>query len=72
MFNSFFKLIPCDPGVRGSTVGRGAMLQAGRLRIRVSMRSLNFLNLPNPSSCTMATGFTMPLTEMSTRRYFWA
>jgi hypothetical protein len=45
------------------------MLQAGRLRVRVLMRSLNFFNLPNPSSCTMALGFTQPLTETSTRRY---
>jgi hypothetical protein len=28
-------------------------------------------NLPNPSSRTMALGFTPPLTEMSTRKYFW-
>jgi hypothetical protein len=26
-----------------------------------------FLNLPNPSGCTSALGFTQPLTEMSTR-----
>jgi hypothetical protein len=30
-----------------------------------------FLNVPNPSSCTMAPGFTQPVTEISTRRYFW-
>jgi hypothetical protein len=30
-------------------------------------RSLNFLNLPNPSSRTMALGFIQPVTEMSTR-----
>jgi hypothetical protein len=28
---------------------------------------VNFFNLPNPSSRTMASGFTQPLTEMSTR-----
>jgi hypothetical protein len=42
------------------------MLQAGRSRVRVPMRSLDF-SLPNPSSCTMALGSTQPLTEMSTR-----
>jgi hypothetical protein len=35
------------------------------------MRSLNFFDLPIPSSCTMATGFTQPLTEKSTRKCFW-
>jgi hypothetical protein len=29
--------------------------------------SLDFFNLPNPSSCTVALGSTQPLTEMSTR-----
>jgi hypothetical protein len=28
-------------------------------------------NLPNPSSRTMALGFTQPLTEMDTIRSFW-
>jgi hypothetical protein len=31
------------------------------------MRSLDFFNLLNPSSRTMALGSTQPLTEMSTR-----
>jgi hypothetical protein len=53
-------------GARGSIVGRGTMLQAGRLRVRVPMR-WSFFNLPNPSSRTMALGSTQPLTEMSTR-----
>jgi hypothetical protein len=35
------------------------------------MKSLYFFNLSNPSSRTMTLGFTQPLTEMSTRRYFW-
>jgi hypothetical protein len=43
------------------------MLQAGRSRVQVPMRSLDFFNLPNTSSCTMALGSTQPLTEMSTR-----
>jgi hypothetical protein len=44
------------------------MLQAGRSRVRVPMRSLIFFfNLPNPSSRNMTLGSTQPLTEMSTR-----
>jgi hypothetical protein len=43
------------------------MLQAGRSHIWFLMRSLDFFNLPNPFSCTMALGSTQPLTEMSTR-----
>jgi hypothetical protein len=43
------------------------MLQGGRSQIRFLMKSLDlFLNLPNPSSRTMALGLTQPLTEMST------
>jgi hypothetical protein len=42
------------------------MLRAGSSRVRVPMRSLNFFNLPNPSSRTMALEFTQPLTETST------
>jgi hypothetical protein len=30
-----------------------------------------FFNLPNPFGRTMALGFTQPLTEMSTKRFFW-
>jgi hypothetical protein len=30
---------------------------------------VNFFNLPNPSSCIMAIGWTQPLTEMSTRNF---
>jgi hypothetical protein len=30
-----------------------------------------FINLPNPSSHAMALGLIQPLTEMSTRKYFW-
>jgi hypothetical protein len=43
------------------------MLQAGRSRVRIPMRSLDFFNLPNPSSRTMDLGSTQPLIEMSTR-----
>jgi hypothetical protein len=42
------------------------MLQAGRSPVRVP-DELDFFNLPNPSSRTMALGSTQPLTEMSTR-----
>jgi hypothetical protein len=42
------------------------MLQAGRSPVRVP-DEVDFFNLPNPSSRTMALGWTLPLTEMSTR-----
>jgi hypothetical protein len=53
-------------GTRGSVVGWGTMLQAGRSRVQVPMRSLDLFNWPNPSSRTMALGSTQPLTELST------
>jgi hypothetical protein len=43
------------------------MLQAGRSRFQVPMRSSDFFYSPNPSSHNMALGSTQPLTEMSTR-----
>jgi hypothetical protein len=36
------------------SVGSGTALKAGRSRVRVSMRSFNFFNLPNPSSLSLA------------------
>jgi hypothetical protein len=42
------------------------MLQAGRKPVQVP-DEVDFFNLPNPSSHTMALGSTQPLTEMSTR-----
>jgi hypothetical protein len=42
------------------------MLPTGRSPIR-TLDEVDFFNLPNPSSCTMALGSTQPLTEMSTR-----
>jgi hypothetical protein len=51
--------------------GVGAMLHATRLLVRAPIRSLNVFSVPNPSSRTMALGFTQPLTEMSSRRYIW-
>jgi hypothetical protein len=52
---------------RGSVPGWSAMLQAGRLRVRFQIKSLDFFSVPSPSSRTIALGFTQPLTEMSTR-----
>jgi hypothetical protein len=43
------------------------MLQAGRSPVQVP-GEVDFFNLPNPSSRTMALGSTQPLTEMSTRK----
>jgi hypothetical protein len=51
---------------RCSIVGWGIRLQAGRSRVRVSMRWI-FFDLPSPCSHTMALGSTQPLTEMSIR-----
>jgi hypothetical protein len=51
-------------GARGSVIGWGTMLQAGRTPVRVP-DEVDFFNLP--SSRTMAQGSTQPLTEMSTR-----
>jgi hypothetical protein len=42
-----------DKVTRGSVDCWNAMLRAGRSRVRVPMRSLNFFNILNPSSCTM-------------------
>jgi hypothetical protein len=42
------------------------MLQAGRSPVRVP-DEVDFFNLSNSSSRTMALGSTQPLTEMSTR-----
>jgi hypothetical protein len=42
------------------------MLQAGRSPVQVP-DEVDFFNLPNPSSHTMALGLTQPLTEISTR-----
>jgi hypothetical protein len=56
--------------LKGDNLGgelSASMLQAGRSLDRIPMRSLDFFNLPNSSSRTMALGSTQPLTEMSTR-----
>jgi hypothetical protein len=49
-------------GARGSVVGWGTVLQAGRSRVRVPMRWI-FFNLPILSSRPMALGSTQLLTE---------
>jgi hypothetical protein len=54
-------------GARGSVVGWGTMLQAGRSRDLIPMRWIFFFNWPNPYSQAMDLGSTHPLTEMSTR-----
>jgi hypothetical protein len=51
--------------LRGSVVGWGTMLQARWSLVRVP-DEVDFFNLPNPSSRTMALGSTQPVTEMST------
>jgi hypothetical protein len=43
------------------------MLQVGRSPVRVP-DEVDFFNLPNPSSRTMALGSTQPPTEMSIRK----
>jgi hypothetical protein len=40
------------PGTHNSVIGCDAMLRTGMSRFRVQMRSLNFINLPNPFSRT--------------------
>jgi hypothetical protein len=46
------------------------MLQTGRSPVRIP-DEVEFFNLPNPSSRTMALGSTQPLTETSTRNLPW-
>jgi hypothetical protein len=53
--------------VRGSLVCWGTMLQAGRSRFRIPMRSLDFSVDLIFSSRTLVVGSTQPLTEMSIR-----
>jgi hypothetical protein len=55
---------------RGSIVGWGTMLQAGRSLVRVP-GEVDFFNLADPSSCTMAPESTRPLPKMSTRSLPW-
>jgi hypothetical protein len=46
------------------------MLQAARLSVRVP-DEVDFFNLSNPFSHTMALGSTQPLIKMSTRNFPW-
>jgi hypothetical protein len=63
-----FKIVGyCNLGARGSVVGWGTMIQAGRSWVRFPMRSLDFSIDLILSSRTTAVGSTQPLTEMSTR-----
>jgi hypothetical protein len=59
--------VSSDRSAPGNVVGWGTMLQHGMSRVRFQMKSLEFFNLPNPSSRTMVVGSTRPQTEMSTR-----
>jgi hypothetical protein len=62
-----FTILTCKLGTRGSVVGWGTMLQTGWSQVRFPMRSLDFLDLPNPSGRIMTLGSTQLLAEMSTR-----
>jgi hypothetical protein len=48
-------------GARGSVVGCNTLLKAGSSRVRVPMK-WTFFNWPNPSSRTMALGYTQTQT----------
>jgi hypothetical protein len=52
---------------RGSLIGWVTTLQAETSRGSIPDEVVGFFNSPNPSSRTMALGWTQPLTEMSTR-----
>jgi hypothetical protein len=55
-------------GARGSVFGWGTMLQAGRSRLRIPMKSLDlFFNLTDLSRLITVLELTQPLTEMNTR-----
>jgi hypothetical protein len=67
VYLSFFN-INCM-GARGSVVGCGTMLQAGRLRVRFPTKSLDFLiDLILPPALWPG-GSTQPVTEMSTTNF---
>jgi hypothetical protein len=66
MYVNIFKHFLMTLGTHGSILGWGTMLQAGRSPVRVPYE-VDFFNLHNLSSHTMALGSTQPLTKMSTR-----
>jgi hypothetical protein len=64
----------CSSNLWGHTVAW--LVEALCYKLRVTSSSLDevvefIFNLPKPSRCTMALGFTQALTEMSTRKYSW-
>jgi hypothetical protein len=56
-------------GSRGSVVGWGTVLQAARLRVRFSMRSLDFSMYIILPALTVELRSIQPLTEISTRNF---
>jgi hypothetical protein len=64
---SIFQRYPRICGARGGAVGRGTVLQAGTLRVRFPMVSLEFfIDIILP-----ALGLTQPLTYISKRNTSW-
>jgi hypothetical protein len=60
-----------DRGWSGGTRQRSWLRHYATSRkvVRLSPSEVDFFNLSNPSSLTMALGSTQPLTEMSTRNF---
>jgi hypothetical protein len=54
-------------GARGSVLGWDTMLQDGKVADSIPDKVIQFSNSSNPSSSTMAMGWSQPLTEMNTR-----
>jgi hypothetical protein len=57
--------------IRGDAFGWGTVLQAGRSRVLLPFFVIGSLSWLNPSSRSMALGWTQPLTEVSTKNIFW-
>jgi hypothetical protein len=53
--------------IKKTVVGWGITLQHWKSRVRIPKTSLDFFNLPNPSSRTMTLRFTQSWTQMNTR-----
>jgi len=58
-------------GARGSAVGWGTALQAGRFAGSIPVGVIGIFQWHNPSGRTMALGLTQPLIEMSIRNICW-